>query len=79
MNIALAFLPIFALLDTTAVSPTDWASVITAMTAQFSTTTVVGVLASIAGACIGLVFLWWGVRKATRSLLAAAKKGRLKL
>ena len=79
MNIALAFLPIFALLDTTAISESAWASVITALTNQFNVSSVVGVLASLAGAAIGLVFMWWGVRKATRSLLAAAKKGKLKL
>lgn len=65
--------------DVTAVTATDWASVITAMTGQFSVSTVVAVLASLVTAAIGLVFMWWGVRKATRSLLAAAKKGKLKL
>lgn len=62
-----------------AVTPADWASVISAMTEQISVTTIVGVLASVVTAGIGLVFLWWGVRKAARSLMAAFKKGRMSI
>ena len=60
-----------------AVTSADWASVITAMTAQISVETVVGVLATLVTAGIGLVFMWWGVRKAARSLMAAFKSGRI--
>ena len=63
----------------TVVTPSDWASVITAMTNQLSVSTVVGVLSTLVAAGIGLVFMWWGVRKASRSLMAAFKKGKLKL
>ena len=55
----------------TAVTAADWASVISAMTAQISVATIVGVLAAIVASCIGIVFLWWGVRKAVRALMAA--------
>ena len=81
MATVMALLTVLAMgaADFTAVQATDWASVITAMTSQFSVSTVVAVLASLVTAAIGLVFMWWGVRKATRSLLAAAKKGKLKL
>ena len=41
------------------VTASDWASVITAMTSQISVSTVVGVLATLVSAGIGLVFLWW--------------------
>lgn len=61
------------------VSSTDWASVITALTNQISVSTVVGVLATVAGACVGLAFMWWGVRKATRALMSAFKKGKVSL
>lgn len=61
----------------TTVSSTDWASVISAMTGQVSVSTVVGVLATAVSASIGLVFLWWGVRKATRVLFGAFRKGKL--
>lgn len=63
--------------STSAVSSTDWASVIEAMTAQISVSTVVGVLATVVAAGIGLVFMWWGVRKAGRSLMAAFRSGRI--
>lgn len=61
------------------VSASDWASVITAMTAQISVSTVVGVLATLVTAGIGLVFLWWGVRKAVGSLMGSFRSGRIRL
>lgn len=60
-----------------AVVAADWASVIEAMTSQISVSTVVGVLATVVAAGIGLVFMWWGVRKAGRSLMAAFRSGRI--
>lgn len=63
----------------TVVSASDWSSVISAMTAQISVSTIVGVLATLVTAGIGLVFMWWGVRKAARSLMAAFRKGRMSL
>lgn len=61
------------------VSAADWASVITAMTSQISVSTVVGVLATLVSAGIGLVFLWWGVRKAVGSLMGSFRSGRIRL
>lgn len=61
----------------TIITAADWASVISAITGQISVTTVVGVLASVAAAGVGLVFLWWGVRKAIAALMSAFKRGRL--
>lgn len=60
-----------------AVTAADWASVISAMTAQISVATIVGVMATIVAACIGVVFMWWGVRKAVRALMAAFRKGKI--
>ena len=62
-----------------AVTASDWASVITAMTSQISVSTVVGVLATLVTAGIGLVFLWWGVRKAVGSLMGSFRSGRIRL
>lgn len=61
----------------TAVSSADWASVLSAMTGQISVSAVVAVLASTTGAAIGLVFMWWGVRKLARVLMSAFRKGKL--
>ena len=65
--------------SSTALTSAAFESVITAIQGQISVTTVVEVLAYTAGACVALVFVWWGVRKATRALMAAFKKGRLGL
>ena len=63
----------------TVVSASDWSTVISALTAQISVSTIVGVLATLVTAGIGLVFMWWGVRKALRSLMAAFRKGKMSL
>lgn len=62
-----------------AVTASDWSAVITAMTSQISVSTVVGVLATLVSAGIGLVFLWWGVRKAVGSLMGSFRSGRIRL
>lgn len=74
-----ASVPAFASESSGAVSAADWSPVVTAMTSQISVATVVAVLATVATAGIGLVFMWWGVRKAVSSLMVAFRKGRLKL
>lgn len=60
-----------------AVTAADWAPVITNMTSQISVATIVAALATFMAAAIGLVFMWWGLRKAVRTIMAAFKKGRL--
>lgn len=62
---------------TTPVSYSDFSSVFTALQEQISVGTVVGVIAAVVGACIGLVFMWWGVRKVVRMLMAAFRKGKI--
>lgn len=71
--------PIFAAEGSAAVDSSAWSSIISAITNQISVTTVVGVLATIAGASVGLCFMWWGVRKAISSLMAAFKNGKFKV
>ena len=61
------------------VSPSDWSSVLTAMTSQISVSTIVGVIAAVIGAGIGLVFMWWGVRKLIGVIMNAFRKGKLKV
>lgn len=65
--------------EVTPISYTDFQSVITAMSAQLSVSTVVGVLAAITPVVIGLVFMWWGVRKGSKVLMRAFKSGKFKL
>lgn len=63
----------------TVVTASDWASIISAITGQISVSTVVAAVATMVTAGIGLVFMWWGVRKAARTLLAAFRKGRVSI
>ena len=71
-------MPIAASEVTTAVvTSADWSKVIEALTAQIGVSTVVEVLATVVTAGIGLVFMWWGVRKAARALMAAFRSGRI--
>lgn len=64
---------------TSVVTASDWASVISAMTGQISVGTVVATLATLVTAGIGLVFMWWGVRKAVGSLMGSFRSGRIRL
>lgn len=67
------------LLTAETISNADWSSVQTALENQINVGTVVGVLAVCATAAVGLVFMWWGVRKLTRVIMAAFKKGKVSL
>lgn len=69
--------PAFA--EETPVTATAWAPIITAITGQISVSTVVAVIASAIGAGIGLVFMWWGGRKAVSTLMAAFRKGKVSM
>ena len=61
------------------ISSTAWSSVLTALQAQLSVSAVVEVLAVLVGAAVGLVFMWWGVRKAMASLMKAFRSGRISI
>lgn len=61
------------------VTAADWAPVIESLTAQINVGTIVGVLGGVVAACVGLAFMWWGVRKASGSLMAAFKKGKVSI
>lgn len=63
----------------TVVDMSAWQSVIDALTAQVSVTTVVGVLAGLMGLGIGGVFMWWGLRKGLRFLQNTTFRGKAKM
>lgn len=79
MPVSLQVIPLEGPTTTTVVTANDWASVITAMTGQISVSTVVATLATLVTAGIGLVFMWWGVRKAVGSLMGSFRSGRIRL
>lgn len=62
----------------TAIGSSAFSSVINAVTEQISVSTIVEVLAYAVPICIGLVFMWWGVRKVTRMIMGAFRKGKLR-
>lgn len=66
-----------AVAESTTVGWSDLSSVLSAITAQINVTTVIAVVAGAVGAAIGLVFMWWGIRKLIRVLMSAFRKGRL--
>lgn len=49
----------------------------TAIQGQISVSTVVAVIAGVAAAAIGLVFMWWAARKGSGALMSAFRRGRL--
>lgn len=60
------------------ISETDFAtSILGALTTQISVSSIVGVLVTALGACVGLAFMWWGVRKLITALMSAFKKGKV--
>lgn len=60
-------------------TPSDWSSVISGVTGAFSSSNIVQVLASVVGAGVVFVFLWWGIRLAFRSIMGAVKNGTLSI
>lgn len=71
--------PSLAFAESTAIGSSAFSGVINALTGQISVTTVVEVLTYIAGIVVALVFMWWGVRKATHALMTAFRKGRVSI
>ena len=62
--------------EATPVTITDVQPIIDALTAQISVNTIVSVIAGIIAVTIGIVFMWWVARKATRAIFGAFRKGK---
>lgn len=56
-----------------------WAGVITTLTGQFSVENIVPVITTAASAAVVLAFMWWGIRKVVKIIMAAFRKGRVSL
>lgn len=61
------------------IASADFQTVISALQAQVSVSTIVGVLTTAATAAIGMVFMWWGVRKVAQVIMSAFREGRVSL
>lgn len=74
-------MPLLNLLATDTANVVDvaqFSSVLDSLTSQISVSTILGVITATIGAGIGLVFMWWGVRKLVRAVMSAFKSGNLK-
>ena len=78
MAVALSFfaLSFFALDATPAVSWSTFNDLITVLTTQISVSTIMAVIVGVVGITVGIAFMWWGARFASRKLMAALKKGK---
>lgn len=50
-----------------------------AVTNVFSVGQIVAIISSLVAIAVAFVFLWWGVRKGFKSIMAAVTKGKLKI
>lgn len=58
---------------------TDFSPITDAISQKLTVAEVSGIIASVIGAGIGFVLLWWGARKLIRSLITAFQNGKIKL
>ena len=61
------------------VTYTDVAPILTAVTDVISTSNIIQILVIVVGACVGFVFMWWGVRKLVSAVMSAFRKGKLSI
>lgn len=71
-------IPVMAAFDGATVL-TDYETVINSITAELNTGGITTVLTYAAGIAVGMVFLWWAVRKATSIIKRAFMRGKLRL
>lgn len=57
----------------------DISDILTSVTTQFSVANIVAVIAGILGVTTAFVFLWWGVRKAYRAIIAGTTRGKARV
>lgn len=78
MNVSVVVSGVRQFFSSNVVSSSDWEAIISSITNQISVSTVVGAIGVAIAAAIGLVFMWWGARKAVKVLMGAWKSGKLK-
>ena len=60
----------------TSVGVSDFQSIINALTSQISVSTIVAVIAAVVAITVGIAFMWWGAKYASRKIMAAIKNGK---
>lgn len=60
-----------------AFSTTELSTIIATVTDTLNVSSIVGMIAAMITACIGIVFMWWGIRKGIKVIMSAVRKGRV--
>lgn len=66
-------------MEATTITAETIMEILTAITGTFSVAQIVAMIAGILGVSITFVFLWWGVRKGARVVMAAVKSGKFRI
>lgn len=64
---------------TAIVDSTQLELILSNISTNISIVKVANMLAIGAGVCVGIVFMWWGVRKITSMLMSAFRKGKMSI
>ena len=78
----LLMVPAFAFAETTApaggnFSTVELSTIINTITGSINVTSIVGMIAAMIAACIGIVFMWWAIRKGISVIMSAVRKGKV--
>lgn len=66
----------FILATSTTVGVSDFQAIINALTTQISVSTIVAVIAAVVAITVGIAFMWWGARYASRKIMSSIKSGK---
>lgn len=58
-------------------STTELSTIIATVTNVLNVTSIISMIAAMITACIGIVFMWWGIRKGIKVIMSAVRKGRV--
>lgn len=58
-------------------STTELSTIINTITGSINVTSIVAMIAAMITACIGIVFMWWAIKKGTRVIMSAVRKGKV--
>lgn len=61
------------------IGASDVQPILDALQVQITWANVANILVVLVGACVGFVFAWWAVRKISKALMGAFKKGKISL
>lgn len=58
-------------------STTELSTIISTITGVINVTSIIQMIAAMITACIGIVFMWWAIRKGIRVIMSAVRKGKV--